>query len=86
MEIHSDVNRATVESAARAEFGDAISSRPLLQIWSQEWDSWVDLRDDDAVPSMSKILILPQLEDLAQVVAVSEWLKCAGSSMCCTIF
>lgn len=68
-----DVTRATAKTAAHAEFGDVISSHPLLQIWSQEWDSWIDLRDDDEVPSMSKLLILPQMEDLAQVSAVSVW-------------
>ena len=69
MEISSDGSREETECAARRVFGDAISGLPLLQIWSQEWDSWVDLSasDGDLVPPMSKILVVPQLQDLSQV-------------------
>ena len=66
-DIASDGGLAAIKAAAYREFGDAISDSPLIQIWSSEWNSWVDLRDEDGVPAMAKINVLPQLEDLSQV-------------------
>ena len=29
-------------------------------MWSKDWDDWVDLKDDDLVPCMAKVKVLPQ--------------------------
>lgn len=47
--------------------GDSVSSKPPVQIWSSEWESWVHLGEAEDVPHMSKIQILPQMEDVSQV-------------------
>jgi hypothetical protein len=62
-EIPSSRSTVAIERAARALFEDAVSSKPLLQIWRSVWDSWVDLREADNVPDIAKVLIVPQLED-----------------------
>lgn len=66
---YSDGGIAALQTAAFAEFGDHISGSAalLFQIWSNEWESWLDLRCGEEVPAMSKVQVLPQLEDLSQV-------------------
>ena len=71
-----DAGRTDVLQVVQQEYGEAVAGEPLLQLWSAEWDSWVDMREGDAVPPMSKVRVIagvstPQaeLQDVAQVSA-----------------
>jgi hypothetical protein len=68
VKVPKDGTSQDIVTAAITQFGsESVSRRPLLQLWSAKWDSWVDITEDQVLPDMSKIKLIPQTETSSEV-------------------
>lgn len=70
VQIPANGGKPAIEEAARTVFSLDVAQNLMLQIWSSEWDSWVDMSDTDEVPSMSKVLIVAEVQQATSQLQV----------------
>ena len=65
LKVPRDGTSEDILTVVIAKFGsEAVSRRPILQLWSSRW---VDLQEEQVVPDMSKIKLIPQMETSSEV-------------------